>query len=484
MGALLRTSLPPRVRTALLKDVTSSLGHAIDPGLTVALLRLNIIADVTHLEIRGQEGEDTKLLEEKCKVLMEEMQDMEELRLESLQLEGVSVQPGVLSCILKKAPRLRSLQVSGTLADEALQHLSSNICELHSLHLHSCTVTDEDVVSALVQPHMTLGDMAEVIWSDEDVTKSGRVRASSLKRVTIISPSLSLGGAMVLLRTLPHLQDLHYTWLVPVCESLRLLQQLCPTVTSYAISHLDLSLVSTDMLTGLATLCPGLRSLQIEGFDSSVVHLDALADFTRLTSLSLRLVPEPFIVSAVRAVGHNLLKLRIEYEECVFKLISFAALKTLQEYCRELRSLELVSVCLAGEPQPRMASRRRSPAFPELTRLVVAGAASSQGVLAGLMSGNRSLEYLSLEVNQDVLTDHVVQTLLAQNDLQRLATLHLGAGSLSPAVITDLLTLPSLANFTMDVNNFKLIPEATFISLQENLRRNNCLCRLERSAAE
>lgn len=481
---MLRSSLPPRVLTSLLQDVTSSVGHVVDPELAVSLLRLNITADVTHLEIRGQEGEATKLLERKCEVFMEEMQAMEELRLESLLLEGMSMKPGVLSCILKKAPRLRSLQVSGALAEEALNHMKNNVYELQSLHLHSCTVTDEQVVSALVWPHLKLSDMAEVICSDEDLTESGRVKGSSLRRVAIISPSLSLGGAMVLLRTLPHLQSLHYTWLVPVCESLRLLQQLCPTVTSYAVSHLDLSLVSADMLTGLATLCPALRSLQIEGFDSNVVHLDALSDFTRLTSLSLRLVPEPFIVSAVKAVGHNLLDLRIEYEECVFKLFSFAALKSLQEYCRELRSLELVSVCLAGEPQPRLPSKRRSIAFPELTRLVVAGAASSQGVLAGLISGNSSLEYLSLDVNQDVLTDHVVATLLAHNDLRRLASLHLGAGSLSTATLTSLLTLPSLANLTLDLSNFAFIPESTFIGLQEDLRRGNFLCRLERSAVE
>lgn len=484
MGSLLRACLPPRVLTALLKDVTSPSGHSADQGLAVSLLRLNITADVTDLEIKVQEGEATTLPEWKCEVLMEEVQAMEELRLESLQLEGVSLKPGLLSCILRRAPRLRSLQVSGALAEDALTHLKSNTCGLHSLHLHSCSVTDEEVVSALVHPHMTLSDMAEVIWSGEDMAKSGQVRGASLRRVTIISPSLSLGGAMVLLRTLPHLQDLHYTWLVPVSESIRLLQQLCPAVTSYAISHLDLSLVSTDVLTGLPALCPGLRSLQIEGFDSNVVHLDALAEFTNLTSLSLRLVPEPFIVSAVRAVGHNLMKLRIEYEECVFKLFSFAALKTLQEYCRELRSLELVNVCLAGEPQPRLPSKNRSIAFPELTHLVVAGAASSPGVLAGLMSGNRSLEHLSLDVNQDVLTDHVVQTLLAQNDLHRLTSLHLGAGSLSPLILTDLLTLPALTSFTMDLSNFRLIPEDTFITLQDELRRGNCLCRLERSAVE
>ncbi|KAK8391841.1 hypothetical protein O3P69_017450 [Scylla paramamosain] len=450
VGFLLRSYLPLGTLTTLLKDVTSAQDLTINPEFAVNLLRLNLNADVSHVEMKGRGTEANNLLERECETLMKEIEVMKELRLESLLLEGLALKPGLLSCILRKAPLLRSLQLSGSLAEEALDHLSHSPCELHTLHLHSCTVTDEEIASALLWPVRKLSNMADVICSDEDFSKPGRVQASSLREVTVISPALTVGGAMVLLRALPHLCCLHYTWLVPVCESLRILQQLCPSVTSYAISHIDLS----------------------------------LRDFTKLTSLTLRLVPEPFIVSAVKAVGHNLLKLRVEYEECVCKLFSFAALKVLQEHCRDLQSLELISVCLSGEPRPRQRSKIIAPAFPELTHLVVEGAASSPDVLASLISRNRALEHMTLAVNRDVLTDQVVSTLLSQNDLHCLATLHLGAGNLSPAALTTLLTLPSLSGLSLDLKRFPFIPESTFMALQDDLRSSNCLCRLDRSAVE
>ncbi|XP_063849012.1 uncharacterized protein LOC135093569 isoform X1 [Scylla paramamosain] len=484
VGFLLRSYLPLGTLTTLLKDVTSAQDLTINPEFAVNLLRLNLNADVSHVEMKGRGTEANNLLERECETLMKEIEVMKELRLESLLLEGLALKPGLLSCVLRKAPLLRSLQLSGSLAEEALDHLSHSPCELHTLHLHSCTVTDEQIASALLWPVRKLSNMADVICSDEDFSKPGRVQASSLREVTVISPALTVGGAMVLLRALPHLCCLHYTWLVPVCESLRILQQLCPSVTSYAISHIDLSLVGGNVLESVASLCPGLRSLQIEGCEPSVVNLDALAGFTKLTSLTLRLVPEPFIVSAVKAVGHNLLKLRVEYEECVCKLFSFAALKVLQEHCRDLQSLELISVCLSGEPRPRQRSKIIAPAFPELTHLVVEGAASSPDVLASLISRNRALEHMTLAVNRDVLTDQVVSTLLSQNDLHCLATLHLGAGNLSPAALTTLLTLPSLSGLSLDLKRFPFIPESTFMALQDDLRSSNCLCRLDRSAVE
>lgn len=482
VGSLLRSCLPLRVLTAVLRDVTSA--QDINHELAVTLLRLNLTADVTHLELRGRGLDANNLLERECEAFMKEVEDMKELHLESLQFEGVALKPGLLSCILRKAPLLRSLEVSGSLAKEALDHLRNNPSELYTLHLHSCNVNDEEVASALVWPYLRLNNMAEVIFSDEILSKPGRAQASSLREVTIISPALTMGGAMVLLRALPHLRYLHYTWLAPVCESLRLLQQMCPSVTSYSIYHLDLSLVTRDLLTSLTSLCPGLRSLQMESCDPSVVNLDALAGFNRLTSLSLRLVPESFVVSAVRAVGHSLLELRVEYEECIFKLFSFAALMSLQEYCQDLQSLELLSVCLSRETRPLQLSKTVSPAFPELTRLVVKGAASSPDLLASLISCNRSLEHMSLAVNQEVLTDQVMATLLSQNDLHRLATLHLGAGNVSPSTITKLLALPSLSCLSLNVKRFPFIPESTFTALQEDLRSGNCLCRLERLAVE
>ena len=484
MGTLLRSCLPLRILTDLLKAVTSDQGHTINPVFDVNLLRLNLNADVTHLEMKGRGMEVDYLLQRECETFMKEMAVMKELRLESLQLNGVTLKPGLLSWILKRSPFLSSLQVSGSLAEEALDYLRSTPFELHTLHLHSCTVSDEEVASALVWPQLRRSSMAEVICSDEDLTRHGRVQVSSLRRVTIISPLLTVGGAMVLLRALPHLQYLHYTWLVPVSESLRILKYMCPSVTSYAISHLDLSLVAGDLLTSLGPLCPNLRSLQMESCDPSIVNLDALAGFPRLTSLSLRLVPEHLVVSAVRAVGHNLLELRVEYEECIFKLFSFAALRTLQEYCQDLQSLELISVCLSGESRPRQRPKTISPAFPELTRLVVEGAAISPDVLASLICCNKSLEHMTLAVNQDVLTDQVVTTLLSQNDLHCLATLQLGAGNLSPAALTTLLTLPSLSSVSLDLKHFPFLSESAFVTFQEDLRRSNCLCRLDRLAVE
>ncbi|KAG7168866.1 uncharacterized protein LOC121866579 [Homarus americanus] len=482
VGHLLRTSLPLALRTSVLKEVTAT-QDLNDPQRVLSLILLHLLTDVAHIGLTAgiNTGRYLQLQEEDCKQLLEELEleDVQTLSLESLQLEGVWMEGEFLSQILRRSPNIRSIQVSGDLCREVLNYLQENPCNLRSLHLNSCTVTDEHLVKALVGTGTDFCTLGNIICSGGDVTKTETVAHKSLRSLSVQSPILSVCGAMVLLHSLRELRHIQYIcWSAPISDTLLLLQKVCPQYSAFALSSMDLFRPSKATFESLVALCSRLRELSIEYHETDVTSLDALSRFSKLSKLTLRMVSEELIVSAVKALGRNLMELKIEFEDYTFQPISLETVKTIQEHCPHLQTLEMLHVNIEANPSERLLPVKKI-LLPELKKFTLQSSLIQPPLLERLVRGNSSLENLLLDVNQDALTDQVVASLLRNNDLQHLNTIYLGAGSISSWAITSLVALPSLSRLSLVLKRFPFIPMSTISSLEDNLVMGNYCCILE-----
>lgn len=481
---LLRSSLPLDVRTSVVREVTSS-QDIEDPERIMSLILLHLLTDVSHISLTAgaNTGRHVLLEQEDCGRLLQELEGVERFSLESLHLEGVWIENGFLSEILRRSPNICSIQTSGDLCKEVLQHLQERPCNLHSLHLHNCTVSDEEVIKTVIGTDSDFVTLGNIICTGGDVTKVQTVALKSLRSLSVQSHMLTVCGAMVLLHSLREIRHMQYTyWNSPISDTLLLLQKVWPEFSS-ALSFIDLWRPSEETLENLATLCPRLQSLMIEKHDANLKSLDALSKFKELSTLTLRIVSEELIVSAVKALGSNLLELKIEFEDYTFHPISLETIRTIQEECPHLQRLEMLHVNIVADLTDRLPNTKKN-VLTEIKDFTLHSSLIQPALLERLVRGNRSLENLVLDVNQDALTDQVLASLLRNNDLQNLTSIYLGAGSLSSRAITSLVALPSLSRLSLDLKRFPFIPISTFNFLEHDLVTGNYRCVLENTVQD
>nr|XP_045593052.1 uncharacterized protein LOC123754622 [Procambarus clarkii] len=476
----LHTSLPVDLRTSVMKEV-ASLQDLQDTERVLKLILFHLLADVAHicLVVRANTGRNMNLIHKYTEYLLQELESIPRLSLQSLHLDGVWMDRNIISQILRRSPNIRSIQVSGNLCRGVLNFLREEHCKLRSLHLISCTVNDEEVVSALVGTGTDFCTLGNIVCSGGDVTQTVSVALESLRHLTVQSPLVSVCGAMVLLHSLRELRFIQYRgWNSPVSDTLLLLQEVCPRFASFALSSIDLYRPSNKTVENLMVLCPKLQELMIEYTEPNLSSLDSLSGAQQLASLTLRIVSEELIVSAVKAVGKNLLKLKIEFENFTFHPISMETVSTIQEKCPRLQSLEMLHVNVRQNSNDLLPLSKKD-LFPELETLILQSSLIQPALLERLIRGNKYLEHLVLDVNQDALTDQLLQRLLSDNDLHLLKIIFLGAGSLSSRSIASLVALPSLSKLSLVLKRFPFISMSTFSTLEANLVKGNYYCVLE-----
>ncbi|XP_042858682.1 uncharacterized protein LOC122244770 [Penaeus japonicus] len=467
------SSLPLDIKTTVMKKIASSMKITSTQDLKLLLL-LHLLTDVRHISLSADEL--VHLDQDECLEVLQLLKDVTHFRMETLRLESITMEEGLLSSIMGRSPRLRSVHASGDLCSQVLTVLQEKPCDLHSLRLDSCNVSDKDVVSALVGTRTDFHTLGNVICNGGDVTELEPAALQSLRYLSVESPRLTACGALVLLASLRNLRQIQYTtWSSPIGETLLFLRQINPTIGPFSLTSLAKWQPTEETLRNLQSICPRLQRLMIESYDPSLASLDVLSEFQELTALNLRLVSEELIVSAVKALGKKLLELEVEFEEYTYHSISMETIKAIQEHCPHLRRLQMKHVNISSNPGDRLHSRN-TIALPELRELVLSSAVIQPASLERLLYGNASLESLVLDVNQDALTDPVLSTLLKNNNLHRLSSIFLGAGSLSLHAITSLLCLSDLQTLSLDLKRFPFIPVFAFTSLESSLSNGNFQC--------
>ncbi|XP_066940345.1 uncharacterized protein [Macrobrachium rosenbergii] len=477
---LLSHFLPWDLRTSVIRE-TIQKQQTEDPTQVMSAILLQLLTNVRHfcLTTNVKSEKLIHLESDECHSLLQELENVVEFRMESFRLEGVSMEAGILTQILHRSPRLMSIHISGTLGHEILTHLNSFPCDLLSLRLDNCNVTDEDVVRSLLNTEQKFETLGHIICVGGDTTEIEKKCQHSLRHLSVQSPFLTGFGSVVLLNFFRGLQNIHYTsWNSSIFDTLLFLKKVSPENPSFSLTSIDLWRPTDDALVNLESFCPKLRKVMIECYDPGLSSLAMLSVFQDLSSLTLRLMSEDLIISAVKSVGCNLRELEIEFETFTFHSVSLETLKLVHESCPDLQKLVIRHVCLearSDESRPSL----KLPMFPNLKCLVLSSAVIQPAVLERLLIGNSSLENLVLDVNHDALTDSVLDELMKNNEMNRLRSIFLGAGSLSPKTLTSLICLPSLQKLTLDLKRFPFIPVSTFSSLENDLIKGNFLCTLE-----
>lgn len=373
-----------------------------------------------------------------------------------------------------------------------LSHLRQHQCNVSSLHLEDCQVIDQELIEALVTSKMDLPSLAALICSSQDQQQSERPAMSSLKHLSVWSSGLTLGGTMILLKSLRGLQTMQCSWNCPVSAGLLLLHQMCPQMSPLALSVLDIGNVTPEVLNTLVTLCPKLERLMVEGADSQLTSFCGLSRLSQLSSLTLRLLSEELVMSAVTEVGSQLVELTVEYEEFKFHPFSLESVSTIQRECCQLQLLELLNVNIETDATHSLTSSRKVQSSLKadytdtrwcgLRRKRLRGSVGHPKVLKQVLNQSAvggSLEELELHVNKEALTDQVLTSFISTQHLQHLSTVILGAGSLSLPTFTSLFTLPSLTQLSLRLNDFPFISETAFKDLQQDLAEGNYSCTLQ-----
>ena len=476
----MNTFLPLELRTYLIQDVI--LGEEVrESHQLMSLILISLLSDIRHFSLTAssKNGNLVQLESDDCDFFLQEISMITKFRMETFRLEGVSLPEGILSQILCRSPHLVSIHVSGSLCTEVLMHLKSHPCRLRSLQLDNSTVTDEEVVKSLLRLEVDFEKLGQIICSGGDIAEIENKGQQTLQHLSVQSPLLNGFGSIVLLYFLQGLRNIQYTsWNSSIFDTLLILQRVSSKRLLFSLTSIDLWRPTEELLLNLREMCPRLSKLMIECYDPTLHSLELLASFADLSALTLRLMSEDLIVSAVKSAGNNLRELEIEFETFTFHSISLETLKLIHEHCPQLQRLEMRHVCLGKQPGDHLISSK-SVMFPNLKHLTLSSAVIQREILEKIIIGNNSLENLVLDVNQDAITDTVLTELRRNNKLDHLNSIFLGAGSLSPKGLTSLISLPSMKKLSLDIKRFPFIPVSTFSTLEVDLIKGNYLCFLE-----
>lgn len=481
MGSLLKVSLPLRVRTALLRKVVSK-QLVITSHQFSSFILLYLSADVRHISLSAFKDDRRfiHLQKEECDILRNELGGNFQFNVEILELEGVSLEESLFIEILQRSPHLQSVHVSGANCLHLLQFLKIHPIPLRSLFLDNCTVTDEEVVKGILGYDTDLeDDLSCPEHNDTGHTKNMKFSYDSLISLTVLSPFLTVFGAMALLHHLKNLRHLQYnSWNTSAGDTLPLLQQFIPVNSTFSLTSMSLFRPKEEDITSLREMCPGLSKLMIECYDPLLESLELLSQFENLSVLHIRLVSEELIFSSVSALGDKLLELHIEFEEFTYQPLASETLHGITKCCPNLQkfSMRNFSIEVRGNRCPPSSS---SIKFPALTHLTFSHARLHPQILEQLLRGNTVLQSLTLSVNQDALTDQVLESLCKNNDFRSLTSVSFGGGMLSSEAITSLASLPALRSLSIILMNFPNISDVTFSRLKNVFIKRNYLCMLE-----
>ncbi|ROT81837.1 hypothetical protein C7M84_025017 [Penaeus vannamei] len=132
---ILASSLPLDVRTAVMKKVASTM-KINSPQDFKLLLTLHLLTDVRHISLKADDL--VHLDTDDCHEILQLVKDVPHFRMETLSLENITMEEGLLSSIMGRSPRLHSVRASGELCSQVLTHLQEKPCDLRSLHLDNC----------------------------------------------------------------------------------------------------------------------------------------------------------------------------------------------------------------------------------------------------------------------------------------------------------------------------------------------------------
>lgn len=351
--ASLKSMLPLELKTQVVDEVSAL--ECVPDALTLGRhLLLHLLTNVKHLVLVTHSNSSIHMDQELCTQLFKVLGSTSKFSLEYIHLKWVTLVPGMLAEIIHRSPHLISIQVTGDdPASEVLNYLKKNPRPLRSLQLDSCNVTDLEVVQALVK-------------SQEDLTSGGDFNTgdcepinSSLYHLSVQSPLVTLGGAVVLLQYLHNLQSFQYScWNSSLPNLLLYLHHRSSNAKPFGLTSMSVW-EATDRSLDTLSLCPHLHHLMIEYTDPSLTSMATLRNLSVLTSLTLRLVPENLIVEAVENIGHQLLVLDIESEEYTQTPISWKTIESIQRNCPALQRLEMHHLSIAADPNTFRFNRSR-----------------------------------------------------------------------------------------------------------------------------
>ncbi|KAK7070699.1 hypothetical protein SK128_028578 [Halocaridina rubra] len=478
MCDMLKT-LPLELKTIVVQETTAS--QVINDHSTFSrILLLHLLSDVEQISIISDaaSGSSINFSKEECIELLEKLDSVSSFSILGLHLEGVTFAKGVLSEIISRSPKLSSIHINGEeAATEVLAFIAKNPRGLHSLHLDDCSVSDRDVVNALVKSYKEAdywGDTEFTSINDPDIDGD----FPPLCHLSIQSPSVTVCGAVVLLHYLRNLKSLQYSyWNSSICNLLYYLQKQSPKAAPFSLTSMSLWCVTEKSLDTLK-FCPNLQYLMMECTNPALASMEALKNLPKLCSLTLRLIPEELIVSALKAVGKQLVHLHIEFEEYARTPIKWQTIQAIHAHARNIKRLELHHINIVTESGDTIAPLH-SPFFSELCHLNLSSVDLQPALLSRILCKNASLETLVLDINQEALTDSAVMALVKNNQFNHLYDIYIRRGSLSTLSITNLMTLPSLEKVAIQLSQFPSLSAGTFSLIQNQIMKGNYRCRLE-----
>ncbi|XP_064092351.1 uncharacterized protein LOC135205506 [Macrobrachium nipponense] len=473
----LKTSYPLNLRTAIVEEVVA-LQKVEDSHHVLNMILLHLLTDVrTFVLTTSPDSEESIYLgQEDCELLLMEVEDKNHFLLESIRVSGVVMEQNIISEILRRSPRLHTIQVSGEICSQVLASLEKRPRRsLRALQLDNTSVNERQVMKALLGSQYDLETLGKMMCEGKSQEEISNIPHQNLKHLSVDSPFIGACGAVVLLHYLRNLRSLRYAQ--PAYKSLLFLQHLTPSEPlHFALTSTELWRPTSDVLLSLQRLCPDLRHLMIESTEGSSRALQLLSSFTNLESLTLRNVPEADILLAIKSVGANLHRLSIEYE--TLTSISYEVIKAIQATFLGLRSLEMANVHIDVKPEDLLSSMKHAT-LPELTKLKISQSDVHPSILERLLVGNSCLDSLHLDISQDAMTEQLLITLLKYNSFQRLSSIYLGAGTLSQKGISRLMVLPSLEKLSVAVESFPRFSRSDFDGLRKDLTEGNFRCVLE-----
>ncbi|KAK7083230.1 hypothetical protein SK128_007614 [Halocaridina rubra] len=471
----IKIAFPVYMRTTLVNEVVTS-QEIKEPNHAVSIILIQLLTDVTRFMLTAKIVNENyiQLEQAQCDFLLKELEGTDNFHMESILVKGVNLKEGYFRKILRKAPHLHSVHLSGELCSELLMYLEEHPRSLRFLQLDDAMVTDREVVRALVGSQYDFETLGNLMCEGTDVGRVTAIPHREISHLHVESHSVTPCGGMVLLHYLPKLQTIQYS--PSVYDTLVFLDRIASVKSSFHLRKIELGNPSENSLISLNRFCPELNSLMIECYDPGLESFEKLANFLELKHLTLRFISEELILSAIKTVGSNLHELKIEFETAFS--ISVSTIQEIQDKCTQLRKLHLQHVHIEMRPGDVLSTNRKV-SLTKIVQLKLSKSIIRSSLLERLLVGNNCIETLHLDINKEALTDEVLETVLRLNSLEKLTSVYIGSGLLSTKAITTLMTLKGITKLSFDLQQFPSLQSDSVKALEKDVIEGNYRCVLE-----